>query len=66
MPTYERLDYGSPDGSQWGISTALLGMYGAVPVAQVSFANLSTGDTANVSTRLSTLIVVLKALGTVG
>lgn len=33
--TYERLDYGSPDGSHWGgASTDSLGMYGYTPVAQ--------------------------------
>lgn len=35
MATYERLDYGSPDGSQWGgASTEALGMYGATPVTR--------------------------------
>ena len=35
MPTYELLDYGSPDGSQWGsASTEPLGMYGATPVTR--------------------------------
>ena len=34
MATYEKLDYGSPDGSQWGSSTDLLGVYGAVPATQ--------------------------------
>lgn len=35
MPTYERLDYGSPDGSRWGgASTDALGMYGVTPVTQ--------------------------------
>lgn len=35
MATYERLDYGSPDGSQWGgASSDALGMYGYTPVAQ--------------------------------
>lgn len=35
MPTYERLDYGSPDGSNWGgASTDLLGLYGVTPVVQ--------------------------------
>lgn len=34
MATYEKLDYGSDDGSQWGASTDLLGMYGAVPATQ--------------------------------
>lgn len=35
MATYERLDYGSPDGSQWGTAASdKLGMYGKVPVVQ--------------------------------
>lgn len=35
MATYERLDYGSPDGSQWGgASTDVLGIYGATPVTR--------------------------------
>ena len=33
--TYERLDYGSPDGSRWGgASSDALGMYGVTPVTQ--------------------------------
>ena len=33
--TYERLDYGSPDGSHWGgASSDALGMYGVTPVSQ--------------------------------
>ena len=35
MATFERLDYGSPDGSHWGgASTDALGMYGVTPVTQ--------------------------------
>jgi hypothetical protein len=34
MATYEKLDYGSDDGSQWGSSTDLLAFYGAVPSTQ--------------------------------
>ena len=35
MATYERLDYGSPDGSNWGGSaTEKIAFYGAVPVIQ--------------------------------
>ena len=35
MATYERIDYGSPDGSKWGIAaTDKLGCYGATPVVQ--------------------------------
>ena len=37
MATYERLDYGSPDGSQWGgTSTDALALYGLTPVVQYS------------------------------
>jgi hypothetical protein len=32
MATYERIDYGSDDGSQWGgAASDKLGMYGKVP-----------------------------------
>jgi len=35
MASYERLDYGSPDGCQVGIAaTDKVGFYGAVPVVQ--------------------------------
>jgi len=35
MPSYERLDYGSPDGAQiGGAATDKVGFYGAVPVVQ--------------------------------
>ena len=35
MATYEKLDYGSPDGSHWGsAATDKLGCYGATPVVQ--------------------------------
>ena len=38
MATYERLDYGSDDGSQWGVAaTDKLGFYGKVPVVQRTF-----------------------------
>ena len=38
MATYERIDYGSDDGSQWGgASTDKLGFYGAVPVVRRTF-----------------------------
>ena len=51
MPTYERLDYGNDDGSQWG-SDALsrLGMYGVTPVAQYTLVGAaSTYDVASTS-----------------
>lgn len=35
MPTYEILDMGRPDGSQWGVSASeKIACYGAVPVIQ--------------------------------
>lgn len=38
MSTYERIDYGSADGSQWGGSASdKLGFYGKVPVVQRTF-----------------------------
>lgn len=38
MATYERIDYGSGDGSQWGgASTDKLGFYGVTPVVQRTF-----------------------------
>ena len=45
MPTYERLDYGSADGSLWGASTDLIGVYGAVPVAQSSLPTVGAAST---------------------
>ena len=45
MPTYERLDYGSPDGSLWGASTDLIAVYGAVPVAQSSLPTVGDAST---------------------
>ena len=45
MPTYEKLDYSSPDGSQWGSSTDLISVYGAVPVAQSSLPTVGAAST---------------------
>lgn len=40
MATYERLDYGSDDGSQWGTAASdKLGMYGKVPVIQRAYSS---------------------------
>ena len=40
MASYERIDYGSPDGSQWGgAATDKLGFYGKVPVVQRTYAS---------------------------
>lgn len=40
MATYERLDNGSPDGSQWGGSASdKLSFYGKVPVIQRAYSS---------------------------
>lgn len=56
MATYERLDYGSVDGSQWGgASTDKLGMYGATPVVQAStIASVTTATLTTVTTDAAT------------
>ena len=50
MATYERIDYGSDDGSQWGgASTDKLGFYGSVPVVRRTFVASLHNSTAIVS-----------------
>ena len=68
MPTYERLDYGSPDGSHWGgASSDPLGMYGVTPVTrQAVGANVSTTSaTTQIFTLVSSLVEALKTIGIV-
>lgn len=51
MATYERLDYGSSDGSQWGgASTDKLGFYGSTPVVK-------TAVTATAVTAVATTVI---------
>ena len=51
MPTYERLDYGSPDGSHWGgASTDALGLYGVTPVTQYTAVGAASTYLGTVST----------------
>lgn len=52
MATYERIDYGSDDGSQWGNTSAKLGMYGSTPVSQ--YADVSAASTFTVTTAVTT------------
>lgn len=56
MATYERLDYGSADGSQWGgAATDKLAMYGATPVVQAStIASVTTATLTTVTTDAAT------------
>jgi len=51
IPTsYERLDYGSTDGSQWGGSSAdKLGFYGKTPVIQRAYSS-AVHATAGITT----------------
>lgn len=39
MASYERVDYGSPDGAQMGGSGEKIGFYGQVPASQRAAAN---------------------------
>jgi hypothetical protein len=64
MPTYERIGYGSPDGMLLGgSSTERIGFYGATPIAQTTFPQISSGNIGDVSTWVSNFIVYLKAVG---
>ena len=63
MPTYERLDYGSPDGSQWGgASSDALGFYGVTPVVRQSI-GLGVSTVTHASTAISTVVEALKTVG---
>lgn len=73
MATYERVDYGSPDGSQWGGTTSdKLGAYGATPISQRAAAAqatslVATASSADVTTELKAAVIeimnTLTALG---
>ena len=47
--TYERVDYGSDDGSQWGGTNAKLALYGRVPVVQRPYSSAVHHTTALVT-----------------
>ncbi len=72
MATYERLDYGSADGSQWGgASTDKIGCYGATPIVQrtaaIATSAVGTASSADVTTALKAAVIdimnTLEALG---
>lgn len=67
MATYERLDYGSPDGSQWGgASTDKLAVFGADPVVKTVVGNITSVTeitSAAGATVLSTVVAQLKTYG---
>ena len=50
MATYETLDYGSPDGSQWGgAASDKLGFYGKVPIIQRAYSSAVHATSAQAS-----------------
>ena len=67
MPTYEILDYGSPDGSQWGAtSTDRVAVFGSTPVPKTVVANITSATeitSAAGAAVLSTLVQQLKTYG---
>ena len=73
MATYERLDYGSPDGSMWGIKAAAkIGFYGKVPIIQRAYSSAvhaTAGHTTSAdfaATQLAALNEVQKTLVALG
>lgn len=66
MASYERLDYGSPDGSQiGGASTDKFAFYGETPVDQgAAVTTLATTPTAtDIATAVNSIISRLQDIG---
>lgn len=66
MATYERVDYGSDDGSQFGgAATDKIGFYGATPVVKpsVTWPNTGTATTTLNETKCNRLMAALVTLG---
>ena len=73
MASYERLDYGSPDGSQWGGATSdKVAFYGTTPVSQRAAAAQATSAVATASATAVTtdvkaaIIEIMNTLQAVG
>ena len=63
MATYERLDYGSDDGSQWGVAaTDRIAFYGATPVIRQNI-GLGLSTATHASTLVSSIAEALKTVG---
>ena len=63
MASYEIVDYGSPDGAQFGSSaTKKLSFYGATPIAQPAVIAAAT-DAASAITQQNLVLAQLKLLG---
>ena len=64
MATYERIDYGSSDGSQLGgASTDKIAFYGATPIVRPSVTQQSTATTTALRADLNRLEAALVNLG---
>lgn len=67
MPSFEILDYGSPDGSQWGAaSTERIAVYGSTPVIKTVVGNITSATeitSAAGALVLSTLVQQMKTYG---
>lgn len=65
MPTYERLDYGSPDGCHMGgASTDKIGFYGATPIVKATLTQQTgTRTTTQLRAELTALQNALVNLG---
>jgi len=66
MATYERIDYGSPDGCQLGgAATDKIGFYGATPIVKpsVTWPNTGTATTALNETKVNRIMAALVNLG---
>lgn len=73
MATYERLDYGSADGSHWGGSTAdKLAFYGTTPISQRAGAAqatslVATASSADVTSDLKAAVIeIMNTLTAIG
>ena len=66
MATYERLDYGSPDGCKiGGAATDKIGFFGATPVVKpsVTWPNTGTATTTLNEAKCNRLMAALVSLG---
>lgn len=66
MATYERIDYGSPDGCQLGgAATDKIGFFGATPIVKpsVTWPNTGTATTALNETKVNRIMAALVNLG---
>lgn len=66
MATYERVDYGSPDGALFGgAATDKIGFYGATPVVKpsVTWPNTGTATTTLNETKVNRIMAALVSLG---